>query len=69
MTERGRCRFTVKEGELGRPFLALEPAGGSLGILGRGHLSLDLADGTTLEDAKALATTLNGSVAGIAYTA
>ena len=68
MTNRGTYRFTVKEGHNGQPFLALEPAGASLPLLERGQLSMDLAAGTSLEDARVLANTLNRLLPSIAYT-
>jgi hypothetical protein len=46
MTERGEFRFTVKESQDGKPWIAFEPAGRKLTSL-KGLLGFDLKDGAT----------------------
>lgn len=67
-TERGRYRFTVKEGTDGRFFLALEPAGEVIPAFGDTLLCLDLRDGTSHAHAKQIAGTLNDSVTSLSAT-
>lgn len=73
-TETGRYRFIVKEGRVGEEggnhppvMLALEPAGEQIGVLREGHLSLRLAAGITVEQARELARRLNDVVTSVAF--
>lgn len=68
LTEHAQYKFVVKEGSGGKPFLALEPAGEVLTVLGGGLLSLHLREGTTLDDARKLTDTLNRTFTSTAYT-
>jgi len=68
-TTRMQCRFTVKEDAEGQPFLMAEPVGSMpLPILEGGFLSIGLKPGTSLQDAQALARSLNDKVSSLAYT-
>jgi hypothetical protein len=69
MTDRARHSFTVKEFGDGTPWIMLELLDGQeLPVLRRGFLGLDLKEGTTYDQAKALAATLNESVISTSYT-
>lgn len=72
--ETGKYRFVVKEGRVeggsgNHPpmTLALEPAGEQIGVLREGHLSLRLAAGFTIEQARELARRLNDVVTSVAF--
>ncbi|MCC6715142.1 MAG: hypothetical protein IT496_07910 [Gammaproteobacteria bacterium] len=72
--ETGRYRFIVKEGRAGEGggdhppvTVALEPAGEQIGVLREGHLSLRLAPGFTVEQARELARRLNDVVTSVAF--
>ena len=45
-------RFAVKESFKGRPSISIEALGDALPVLHEGWLELDLADGTSLEQAE-----------------
>lgn len=68
MTERASYTFTVKEHGDGTPFIMLEPNYENLSILRQGFLSFDLPQGTTLEQARAIARQFDHSVMTTAYT-
>lgn len=69
-TERSEYRCVVKEFESAQPFLVFEPFSGEPPTALRGHLiSIDLKPGTTLEEAKELASALNQKMIGLAVTA
>lgn len=67
-TERGKYVFTVKEYADGTPWIMLERSGQGLDVFGNGFIGLDLSEGTTLQQAKALAATLRRSVSTVHYT-
>lgn len=64
-TERGQCRFTVKEGADGRPFIALEPLGRAIEALGDAFLGLTLRDSVNYAHAQQIAEILNDQVTGL----
>jgi len=69
MTEIAKFAFTVKEDVTGtRPFIALEPLTERLPSLGRGLLTLHLADGTSIEKAEDIANYLQENIASVGYT-
>ncbi len=62
-------RFTVKEGGRGHPFIACEPCGGELSILGKdAFLSLCLNTATPIEKAQDIANYLNSNIEGVSVT-
>jgi hypothetical protein len=69
MTERAQYVFTVKEHDGGAPWLMLDllrrP---DIEILKHQMIGLDLRPGTTLEDAKELASILNAKVSHLTCT-
>jgi hypothetical protein len=65
-TDRGRYRAFVKEYGDGQPFLALESMGDEIPMLRNRHVSLDLKRGTTLDEARELATLIDKRVEGLA---
>lgn len=67
-TERRRYVFTVKEFGDGKPWIALEASADSLSCLENGLLGLDLRPGTDYTTAVEIASLLNGSIVGVAYT-
>jgi hypothetical protein len=68
-TTRAKCRFTVKEGAKGEPFIALELSEGiEFPAFGIGLLTFDLREGTTIERAGEIAEMLNRSVVATALT-
>ena len=68
MTERGKYRFTVKEGKDGTPSLLFEPAGAQLDILKYRQLEIELSIGTTVHEARSLASALNVHMTGLALS-
>jgi hypothetical protein len=69
MTDRARHIVVVKEYGDGVPWLMLELLEGEeLPVLRRGFLGLDLRQGTTYEEAQALANSLNELLAYTTYT-
>jgi hypothetical protein len=67
MTERGSYKFTVKETADGTPWIAAEPAGGTLASF-PGSLGFELRPGTSYDFAKTLAGYLNTHIVGITHT-
>ncbi|HEX6707365.1 MAG TPA: hypothetical protein VF169_21585 [Albitalea sp.] len=74
-TDVANYKFTVKEGApsaSGRDdapvWIACEPYESELGILGQGRLSLDLAPGTTVDQAQEIARYLQRHVAAFRYS-
>jgi hypothetical protein len=66
-TERGRYRFTVKEGAEGRPFLAAEPIGDVIDAFTQlgAILSLELRPGITLEQSRDFERMINDWVTAV----
>ena len=61
--------FTVKEGGRGQPFIACEPRGGELSILGKNaFLSLRLNTAISLGQAHEIAKHLNDNIEGVSVT-
>ena len=61
--------FTVKEGGRGQPFIACEPSGGGLSILGKNaFLSLCLKSAISIEKAQDIANYLNDNIEGVSVT-
>ncbi len=61
--------FTVKEGGRGQPFIACEPRGGELSILGKNaFLSLRLNRAVTLSETQDIANYLNDNIEGVSVT-
>ncbi len=59
-------RFTVKEGGRGQPFLACEPCGGGLSILGKNaFLSFRLKTAISIDKAQDIANYLNDHISGV----
>ncbi len=67
-TERARYVFAVKEFGDGVPWIMLERSGKGLDVLGNGFVGLELTEGTSLQEAEALAVSLRRSVSAVAYT-
>lgn len=67
-TEHADYLFAVKEHRDGSPFIMLEPRSGDLKVLGDGFLTLELAEGTSTQQARELADRLNGAVERVSYT-
>lgn len=74
-TQSAKYRFTVKEGEAsasGRDdapiFFMLEPMTGALNILDGGFMSLQLAPGTTMAEAKEISNLLNKKISTVGFT-
>jgi hypothetical protein len=67
-TERARYVFAVKEFADGAPWIMLERSGTGLGVLGNGFVGLELTEGTSLQEAEALAATLRRSVSAVTFT-
>lgn len=67
-TERGKYVFVVKEYGDGTPWIMLERSGQGLDVFGNGFIGIDLNEGTTLQEAEALATALRRSVRAVTYT-
>lgn len=67
--QRGEYRFTVKEKADGMPWLVGEPVGVPLRIIGTTgddlQVGFDLVPGTTLDEAQAIARTMNDCIARI----
>jgi len=55
VTQRGRYRFTIKEGEGDRFFIAAVPAGERIKKLGNDLLCFDLRPGASHEEARTMA--------------
>ncbi len=67
-TETADYAFTVKEGGRGEPFIACEPRGGTLSILGKdAQLSLGL-NTISIEKAQEIANYLNDNISDISVT-
>ena len=60
-------KFVVKESGAGVPWIALEPEGENLAVLGNGNLGIDLVDGATIADAQELARALTHHVKQLSY--
>ncbi len=61
--------FTVKEGGRGQPFIACEPRGGELSIIGKdAFLSLRLNTAISIQGAKDIAKHLNDNIEGVSVT-
>ncbi len=61
--------FTVKEGGRGQPFIACEPRGGELSILGKhSFLSLHLDRAVTFSETQDIANYLNDNIEGVSVT-
>ena len=67
-TERADFLFAVKEHADGTPFIMLEPRSGGLKALANSFISLELAEGVSMEQAKALAQHLNDRVEQVSHT-
>jgi hypothetical protein len=67
-TERTDCTFTVKEQAGGEPFIMLELYAPGLKAFGDGFLSLELAEGVSMEQAQSLAQRLNDQVRQVSFT-
>jgi hypothetical protein len=64
-TERTHCKFIVKEGPDGTPFLAIDFLGGlrdDILLLNEAHLHFNLRQPVSYEDAKAFAGELNAHI-------
>ncbi len=67
-TDTAEYAFTVKEGGSGEPFIACEPRGGTLSILGKdAFLSLGV-NTTSIEKAREIAKYLNDNISDISVT-
>ena len=66
-TERGNCRFVVSSTE-GHPCIHLEIFHDSIKPLTSAKLSFELLTGTTLNDAKGLAESMNEWIRAVALT-
>ena len=67
-TERTTCTFTVKEYAGGVPFIMLELYAPGLKAFGDGFLSLELAEGVSMDEAKILVQQLNDQVEQVSFT-
>ena len=68
-TERAQCVFTAKESSAGAPFwIAFEPYGGNLSVLGNGLLGFDLPEGASFEKANEIAGFLNDNIRAVSCT-
>lgn len=67
-TDRALYRATVKEYADGTPFLVFEPMSENIELLDGALTSLDLKQGTTLEQAREVADVLDRFVEGLAVT-
>jgi hypothetical protein len=67
-TERGKYRFTVKEGAEGQPFLMAEDGGEQIATFTdlRASFGLELRRGITVEEAREIAHKINEWVTGVA---
>ncbi|HEX9322980.1 MAG TPA: hypothetical protein VF913_12775 [Xanthobacteraceae bacterium] len=68
VTQRGRYRFTIKEGEADRFFIAAEPAGERIAKLGDDLLCFDLRPGASHEEARVVADFLDRHINTISLT-
>lgn len=67
-TESAEFRFEVKESGSGEPWIMLEATKGDITALEGGFLGLKLSPGTTYEEAKLLARTLESGISAVSYT-
>jgi hypothetical protein len=67
-TERGQYRFTIKEGDDNRFFIAAEPAGETIEKIRGDLLVFDLQPGAMREEAQLVAEMLNRHIASISLT-
>jgi hypothetical protein len=67
-TERGQYRFTIKEGDDNRFFIAAEPAGEAIEKIRGDLLAFDLQPGAMREEAQLVAEMLNRHIASISLT-
>lgn len=67
MRQTCKFAFVVKESGAGVPWIALEPAGENLPVMGDGNLGIDLIDGATIDDARDVARVLNRHVRQLSY--
>ncbi len=62
-------RFTIKEDGRNQPFIACEPCGGDLSILGKyAFLSLHLKSAISIDEAQDIANYLNDNIGGVVVT-
>ncbi len=64
LTGQGNFHLSVKEGSEGKPFLMLTPTGANKDLLDGGYIALTLREGTTFEEAHALADAMKKQVSG-----
>jgi hypothetical protein len=67
-TERAKYVFAVKEFGDGTPWVKQERSGNGLEVLGNGFIGLELTEGTSFQEAEALAAILRRNVSAVAYT-
>jgi hypothetical protein len=67
MHQTSAFKFVVKESGAGVPWIALEPAGENLAVLGDGNLGIDLVDGASMADAQDVVRLLNSKVKQLSY--
>ena len=67
--ERESYLFSMREAADGKPAIVREPIRGHLPVLGHGRLTLELTDGTTVNEASELGRSLNSAVLAVSYTA
>jgi hypothetical protein len=61
-------RCTVQQPPGGRPYLAFEPSSGEPSSYSNSLFTLDLKDGTSLQEAQALAEQINRVLRGVSAT-
>lgn len=68
-TEREKYGFVLKEFADGRPWIILEPVGGTnLKAAGNGFFAFDLKPGVSQAEAKRLVEALNRQIEGLSHT-
>jgi hypothetical protein len=68
MTDRARYGFVVRESSSGEFSIAAEPRAAGLLVIQYGALGFELMDGSSYEDAQAVAMYLNEHIVGLTYT-
>ncbi len=70
MTRRVEVTFTVKEYTSGKPFIVMEPLGfwNAMPEINRKVVGVDLADGTSYEEAEALAKQMRQTITHFTIT-
>lgn len=63
-----RHRCTVQTRGDGAPYLAFEPASGTVSSFSNSLFTLDLRDGVTVEEAETLAAQINAALWGVSAT-